>query len=156
MTIPVTLLASAAVALGAVAPASARGLPASSARRHAIVIREIFYNSPGSDTGSNASLNGEWVKLHNRSGHRVHLTGWTLHDASHHVYTFGHFILRAHRSVKVHTGRGSDTRFNVFWGRRAYVWNNTGDRATIRNAAGLFRDRCTYSDPDELSDSVTC
>jgi hypothetical protein len=153
--IPVTLLASAALALGAAAPASAHAAPAA-ARRHAIVIREIFYNSPGSDRGSNASLNAEWVKLHNRSGHRVHLTGWTLRDAAHHVYTFGHFILRAHKSVKVHTGSGRDTRWNVFQDRGWYVWNNTGDRATLRNASGLFRDRCTYSDPSESFSAVTC
>ena len=33
-----------------------------------VVIHEIFYNSPGSDRGSNTSLNAEWVQLHNRTG----------------------------------------------------------------------------------------
>ena len=32
-----------------------------------VVISEIFYNSPGSDRGSNQSLNAEWVKLRNRT-----------------------------------------------------------------------------------------
>jgi hypothetical protein len=44
----------------------------------------------------------------------------------------------------------------VFQGRGWYVWNNTGDRATLRNASGLFRDRCTYSDPSESFSAVTC
>jgi hypothetical protein len=120
------------------------------------VIREIFYNSPGSDSGSNASLNGEWVELHNRSSQPVHLTGWTLRDASHHVYTFGNFILRAHKSVRVHTGRGHNTGFNVFQRRGAYVWNNDGDRAILRKVGGIFRDSCSYSDSGEQFSSVAC
>ena len=52
------------------------GSPAQAANR--MQIHEIFYNSPGSDTGSNSSLNHEWVQLHNTSGSRIKLTGWTL------------------------------------------------------------------------------
>lgn len=155
LAVPVTLAAVAALMLGAAAPASAQAAPAA-ARRHAIVIREIFYNSPGADHGSNASLNAEWVKLYNRSSQPVHLTGWTLRDASHHVYTFGNFILRPKKSVKVHTGRGRDTRSSVFQDRRAYVWNNNGDRAVLRKASGLFRDSCSYSDPHEQRSSTAC
>ena len=44
-------------------------------------IHEIFYNSPGPDNGSNTSLNGEWVELHNTSGSRISLKGWIVHDA---------------------------------------------------------------------------
>ena len=71
-------------------------------------------------------------------------------------YTFGTFTLRAHKSVKIHTGRGRDTRANVFQDRRWYVWNNTGDRATLRKANGLWRDSCSYSDPQERRSSKAC
>jgi hypothetical protein len=39
----------------------------------AVKITEIFYNSPGSDTGSNKSLNAEWVKIHNSGSHAVRM-----------------------------------------------------------------------------------
>jgi Lamin Tail Domain len=132
--------------LGSVAQASSRP----------VVISKIFYNSPGSDRGSNASLNHEWVKLHNRTGHRVTLTGWTLRDRSRHVYTFGTYTLRARGSVKIRTGRGHNTQRNLFQRRSWYVWNNDGDRATLKNASGRVKSRCSYSDPHEQFASVVC
>ena len=36
-----------------------------------VVIKEIYYNSPGSDDGSNSSLNGEWIQLKNTSGDKI-------------------------------------------------------------------------------------
>jgi lamin tail-like protein len=119
------------------------------AARSPVVIHEIFYNSPGPDNGSNASLNAEWVQLHNRSGHRVTLTHWTVRDAVGHVYTFGRYVLKAHEFVKVHTGRGTNTHANRFWGRRAYIWNNDGDTATLKTAQGVRKSRCSYSDSSE-------
>jgi len=110
----------------------------------AIQIHEIYYNSPGSDTGSNSSLNGEWVQLHNISGSRISLTGWTVRDAQNHVYKFGTYSINAHGYVKVHTGRGTNTQTDRYWGLSWYVWNNTGDTATLKNANGTVIDRCSY------------
>ena len=31
----------------------------------AVQITKVYYNSPGTDTGSNTSLNAEWVRLTN-------------------------------------------------------------------------------------------
>jgi Lamin Tail Domain len=114
-----------------------------------IVIHEIYYNSPGRDTGSNWSLNHEWVQLHNRTDHRITLTHWTLRDRQGHVYKFGTYRLKAHGYVKIHTGKGTNTQTNRYWRRSWYVWNNTGDRATLKNANGNVVDRCTYDDPHE-------
>jgi hypothetical protein len=148
------LAAAAALALPLLAAAPA--LASSAQRRPAVVIRKIFYNSPGSDNRSNASLNAEWVKLHNRSGHPVTLTGWTLRDRSGHVYTFGTYRLGAHSYVKIRTGRGHNTQSNRYQRRRAYVWNNDGDRATLKNANGVVKSRCSYSDPGEVNDVKVC
>ncbi|MEV4440447.1 lamin tail domain-containing protein [Streptomyces sp. NPDC049577] len=95
----------------------------------------IQYDSPGKDTRSNASLNAEWVTITNRSDRAVDLGGWTLSDASRHTYRF-HLKLGAHRSVKVHTGIGRDTAADVYWGSRAYVWNNDRDAATLKDSRG--------------------
>lgn len=123
--------------------ALAGGSPAQAASR--IQIHEIYYNPPGPDYGSNSSLNAEWVQLHNTSGSRIALTGWTLRDAQGHVYKFGTYTIGAYGSVKIHTGKGSNTQANRYWGRSWYVWNNTGDTATVDNRSGSLVDRCSYS-----------
>src|ERR1700755_2293716 len=75
-------------------------LPAQAAAR--MQFGEIFYNSPGSDRGGATSLNHEWVQLHNTSGARITMTGWTLRDAANHVFHFPAFTIRPHAYVKIH------------------------------------------------------
>jgi Lamin Tail Domain len=148
-----------AISLGIAALMSSPALASSAlpaASRSAVVIHEIYYNSPGPDRGSNSSLNAEWVDLHNRSGHAVTLTHWTLRDAAGHVYTFGTYRLKAHRDVRIHTGSGRDTRANRYWGHSWYIWNNDGDRAALKNGGGAVRSRCSYSDPSETSAFRIC
>jgi hypothetical protein len=51
--------------------------------------------------------------------------------------------------VKVHTGIGGNTSNNLYWRSGGYVWNQTGDTATLKNATGNLVDRCSYtSAPD--------
>jgi hypothetical protein len=130
--------------------------PVAQASSRPVVIRKIYYNSPGPDTGSNRSLDHEWVKLRNRTGHRVNLTGWTLRDRQGHVYTFGTYRIKAFGHVKIRTGRGHNTQTNRYWRRSWYVWNNTGDRATLKNANGTVKSRCSYSDPSEIRAFKIC
>jgi hypothetical protein len=152
-----TVLAS-TVAAGLLTLGGPAALAAPAAHRapSPVVIAEIFYNSPGSDHGSAASLNAEWVKLRNRTGHTVSLARWTLRDTARHVYRFGNYSLRAHGTVRIHTGSGRDTQRNLFQNRGWYVWNNDGDTAILRGPAGNNRDRCSYSDSGENSASVDC
>ncbi len=135
------------VVLVAVQPASAAG---------GVRIKEIFYNSPGSDTGSNTSLNAEWIQLHNSASHAIKLTGWTVRDAAGHVYKFGKFTIFAGGSVKIHTGHGTNTHKDRYWGSGNYIWNNDGDTGTLKRANGTVVDRCHYSDPSETNDHVIC
>jgi hypothetical protein len=108
-------------------------------------IHEIYYNSPGPDTGSNSSLDHEWVQLRNTSASQINLTGWTLRDKQGHVYTFGTYAIKAHGYVKIHTGSGTNTQTDRYWGHHWYVWNNTGDQATIKNRTGTVIDQCSYT-----------
>jgi len=110
---------------------SGQALAASTVR-----ISSVQFDSPGSDNRSNSSLNAEWVRIHNYGTQRRTLTGWTLRDTSRHVYRFPSFSLAAGASVRVHTGRGTNSATNLYWGSRAYIWNNTGDKATLENTAG--------------------
>ena len=120
-----------------------RSTPAQAAA-YRMQIHEIYYNSPGPDTGSNSSLDAEWVQLHNTSGSRISLAGWTLRDAQGHVYTFGTYTIKAHGYVKIHTGKGTNTQTDRYQGRSWYVWNNTGDTATVKNQIGVVIDKCGY------------
>ena len=121
-------------------------LAAAPAFAYRMVIHEIYYNSPGVDDGSNASLNGEWVQLHNTSGQSIVLTGWTVRDASNHVYTFGPYTIGPYKYVKIHTGSGTNTATDRYQGRGWYIWNNTGtDTGTIKNSSGVTIDACTYT-----------
>ena len=69
----------------------------------AIRITKIYFDSPGADTGSNFSLNAEWIRLRNTGARSRLLTGWKIRDAQGHVYTFGTYRLGAGLAVTVHT-----------------------------------------------------
>ena len=104
------------------------------------------YDSPGKDTGSNSSLNAEWVRVTNTTTKKRVLTGWTLRDRARHVYRFPTFVLKPARSVRVHTGKGANTQRDLYWRQGWYVWNNDGDKATLKNKAGATVDTCTWAD----------
>lgn len=108
----------------------------------------IQYDSPGRDTGSNASLNAEWVTIKNTTSRARTMTGWTLRDSEGNVYRFPSFTLRAGRSVRVHTGDGRRDGNDLYWGQESYVWNNSGDTAILRNRGGTRIDRCSWGDGD--------
>jgi len=111
----------------------------------AVDITQIQYNSPGRDSGSNTSLNREYVVIENTGNHVIRLTGWTLRDSDHNVYGFAGFRLKAGDKVFIHTGKGDDTRRNLYWGLDKYVWDNNRDTAVLKNRAGDVVDRCSYS-----------
>lgn len=110
----------------------------------AIQITFIRYNPPGPDTGSNTSLNEEYVTIHSTGRRAKSLTGWRLHDNQHHRFTFPRFTLCGHCSVRIHTGSGTDGAHNLYWGSGNYIWNNTGDRATLVKPTHVIRDTCAY------------
>jgi hypothetical protein len=112
----------------------------------AVKIAKIHYNSPGTDTGSNKSLNGEWVTIKNTGNNSRSLGNWRIRDRSGHVYRFASgFRLGGGETVKLHTGRGSDSAHHRYWDADAYVWNNDRDRATLKNAGGNVIDKCSYN-----------
>jgi hypothetical protein len=123
---------SAALAVAVLVPATAGEAVAASPVR----ISGVQYDSPGADTGSNSSLNAEWVRITNYSSTRKSLSGWTLRDAQNHVYRFGSFSLGAGKSVRVHSGRGTNSATDRYWVSSWYVWNNSGDKAILKNSPG--------------------
>ena len=119
--------------------------PAAQAATPAIQITKVYYNSPGSDIGSNSSLNAEWVRLTNKRSYTINLKSWTLRDKTGYTYTFsGDYRLPAGYRVYIHTGQSTNTSYHRYWGRSWYVWNNTGDTAYLRNSAGTLIDTCSW------------
>jgi hypothetical protein len=119
--------------------------PAAQAATPAIQITKVYYNSPGSDTGSNSSLNAEWVRLTNKRSYTINLKYWTLRDKTGYKYTFsGDYRLAPGYNVYIHSGKGTNTSYHRYWGRSWYVWNNTGDTAYLRNSAGTLIDSCSW------------
>jgi hypothetical protein len=102
---------------------------------------KIYFDSPGADTGTNKSLNAEYVVIKNTWTTRKTLTGWTLRDASKHVYKFPTFRFGAGKSVKVHTGKGVNGLGNLHWRSSSYIWNNDGDTTTLKKKSGLLVDK---------------
>jgi hypothetical protein len=132
-------LVSAATLIGlAVAAAPAQAATPS------VTFNRIYVNSPGTDTRSNASLNAEWVRLKNNTSKSIQLKGWTVRDKAGHVYTFGSLSLGSKKTVYVHTGKGTNTSTNRYWGSGNYIWNNDGDKATLRNASKSTVDTCSW------------
>ena len=142
-----TVLVASLLAAGMLAAQSSA--PASAA--YCVSIYRIYYNSPGSDTGSNTSLNGEWIQLHNKCSSSRSLTNAKIKDYVGHTYTFGTYTLGGGRYVKVHTGKGTNTSTDRYQGRSWYVWNNDKDTAYLYNGSGTLLDKCSYNNRNASS-----
>jgi Lamin Tail Domain len=76
------------------------------------------------------------------------LKGWMLRDAAGDVYHFpSTFELGPDVRVRIHTGKGTNTQANLYWGRGSYVWNNDKDTATLKRPDGTVAGRCSYNNP---------
>ncbi|MFD0684285.1 lamin tail domain-containing protein [Actinomadura fibrosa] len=137
------LVAGAVAIAGAVGAGVLAAAPAEAAS--AVQIYRVYFDSPGSDNRSNASLNGEWVQLFNTSKTSRQLKGYKLRDKTGYTYTFGSFKLGGRKSVYVHTGKGKNGSTHRYWGRGSYVWNNTGDTAYLRYPSGSTADKCSWT-----------
>jgi hypothetical protein len=138
----------AAITATAILPVSA-----ADARAGSVSLSKVQYDSPGADTGSNPSLNKEWVTVTNHGSRATTLTGWTVRDPEGHVYTFPELKLKAGKSVTVHTGAGTDSATHLYWDNGAYVWNNSGDKAILKDGDKKNVDSCKWGDG---SGSIAC
>lgn len=94
---------------------------------------------------NNAKVNREYVVVSNTTSKAIALKGYKVRDGgSKHTYTFGAFTLNAKKSVTLHTGKGKNTASTLYWGQNYYVWNNTGETATLFNGKGAKVASCTY------------
>ena len=62
------------------------------------------------------------------------------------MYRFPRTSVGRGKTVTVHTGRGRDHGLQRYWDQGFYVWNNDGDRATLRDRNGRVKDSCNWGD----------
>ncbi|MFG1963065.1 lamin tail domain-containing protein [Nonomuraea sp. NPDC049028] len=139
--------APALTALGTAATVLLTLTPAAQAATPALMFTKVYYDSPGKDTRSNASLNAEYATLKNTTSKTVQLEKWILRDKSGHKYRFGRLLLAPGKSVTVRTGSGNDGTSTVYWGSGNYIWNNSpgGDVAGIYRGSDLKKiDTCSW------------
>jgi Lamin Tail Domain len=117
-----------------VAASSLIALPANASG--AIQFRKIQYDTPGGDLpAANTKLNAEYVTIKNTGSTTRTLTGWTVRDPAHHVYTFPNFKLGPGESVRLHTGKGTNTAHHVYWGKGYYVGTTPATKQSCAAAA---------------------
>ena len=90
-----------------------------------VTIREI--KAPG-------SLASEQVILTNLSG-QVNLAGWTMTDGEGNQFVFPSLSLLSKGEVTVHTGRGTNTPTDLYWGQTEPRWAS-GKVAYLRDPSG--------------------
>lgn len=116
-----------------------------------IRIRRINFDPVGYDSGSNQSLNREYIVVTNAGTSARRLTGWILVDGNRdNRYTFPRLRLEPGAAVRVRSGRGADTvhssgDHDYYWNLNRYVWDNTGDSARLLRRPGVLVDRCRYT-----------
>jgi hypothetical protein len=106
----------------------------------------VQYNSPGKDTTSNKSLNGEYWRITNKTRATINLKFWTVKDRAGNTYRFPSHTLAAGRYVLVATGKGTTNKPSSwrYWGRSGHLLNNTGDALYLRSSSGKVIDSCSW------------
>ncbi len=111
-----------------------------------VVIYYVHYDARGWDP---LNLNDEYVIIANLGCRDQGLGGWKLMDKKGHTYVFpSWFVLKAGKTVTVHTGSGKDTYTDLYWGRKWPVWNNRGDTAYLYDSKGNLVDSCSWTRKD--------
>nr|WP_274326230.1 lamin tail domain-containing protein [Halosimplex aquaticum] len=99
-----------------------------------LVVDEIHADAQGNEQ---ENLNDEYVVFRNTGTEPLDLSGWTVADAADHTYTFPDgFTLAPDATVTLHTGSGSDSDTDLYWGSGSPIWNNGGDTVIVTNPAG--------------------
>lgn len=99
------------------------------------------FDAPGND---HYNLNEEWVCFTNYGVEVAYMTHWRVEDEFGHVYIFPAFTLPSGVTVKLHTGSGTDTQTDLYWGSRRAIWNNDGDTVFLYDASGNLVDRYSF------------
>lgn len=111
-----------------------RGMWSPSPAADCVTVMRFQWDPQGND---NDRLNEEFVTFRNACSSAVQMTDWTVTDAGTSRYTFPDRTLQPGQTVTLHTGSGTATATDLYWGRTSRaVWNNDGDALHLRDADG--------------------
>ncbi|MFW5956476.1 MAG: lamin tail domain-containing protein [Halorhabdus sp.] len=107
-----------------------------------LAIAEIHADAAGND---NDNLNDEYVIFENTGATALDLGGWTITDSAEHTYMFQPGVsLDPGGQLTLHTGSGTNTETDRYWGASSAIWNNDGDTVTVRDDEGEIVLERTY------------
>ncbi|MEP7060629.1 MAG: lamin tail domain-containing protein [Actinomycetota bacterium] len=115
-----------------------------------VKITAAYYDpvNNGPEPNTNAWRNKEYIVIRNSGNRSMKMANWVLHDKARsgvtHKFVFPGFTLRPGKSVRVHTGSGSNTSTDLYWGETVYVWGDDSDTATLQNRAGTVMSTCSW------------
>lgn len=97
-----------------------------------LAVAEIHADAAGDDR---ESLSDEYITLKNTGDATLELSGWTVADEANHRYRVPRgTTLDPGATVTIHTGSGTDTDTDLYWGSGSPIWNNGGDTVIIYTA----------------------
>lgn len=82
----------------------------------------------------------EYIVLANY-GDYVDMSNWYIADTQGHVYHFQDFHLNQASIVRVHTGKGTDTISDLYWGQDKLIWTNDKPQLFLFDTFGAIVDR---------------
>jgi endonuclease YncB( thermonuclease family) len=112
-----------------------------------LLITKVKWDAADDDA---KNVNGEWIRITNRSSAPVSIGDWWLRDSHFRGPRSGNFKGRGYRfpantvvpasgSLRVHVGRGSNSATELYWGLGESIFENaTDDRKKVGDGAYLF------------------
>ncbi|WP_313692107.1 lamin tail domain-containing protein [Halorarum halobium] len=101
-------------------------------RTPALGVAEVHADADGND---NENLNDEYVIFENTGEEMLDLSGWQISDEAGHSYTVPDgFTMAPGERVTLHTGSGTDSSTDLYWGADSAIWNNGGDTVTVTDS----------------------
>lgn len=91
------------------------------------------YNAIGDDR---ENLNDEYIEFRNKCTYDMDMTGWTVTDKAGHGYTFPGFMAKSKETFKLHSGSGTNSESDLYWGSSTAIWNNGGDEMRMKKPDG--------------------
>ncbi|WP_311174128.1 lamin tail domain-containing protein [Halobellus ordinarius] len=118
------------------------GTTTASADPAALAVADVNADAAGDDR---ENLNDEYVVFENTGDDPLELSGWTVEDEVGQTYTFPDgTTLDPGATVTLHTGSGTDTDTDLYWGSGSPIWNNDGDTVIVRTPDGTVVVEETY------------
>lgn len=129
------------------------GAPTASAASNVKITAAYFDPNPsGPDPDTNAGRDAEYIVIRNSGTRSIRLTKWVLHDAPRagavNKYVFPSFKLGPGKTVRVHTGSGTNNATDLYWGKTVYVWGDDSDTATLQDGSGKVVSTCHWGTAD--------